>query len=31
MKEQERCRRCHGGHLHPTLNQNELNYRDWTD
>jgi hypothetical protein len=31
-QEQERCRRCHGGHLHPTLNPNELkcNYCGWT-
>jgi hypothetical protein len=32
MKEQERCRKCHGGHLLPTLNPNELkcNYCSWT-
>jgi len=23
-EKQERCRRCHCGHLHPTLNPNEL-------
>ena len=32
MKEQERCRRCLSGHLHPTLNPKELkcNYCGWT-
>jgi uncharacterized protein (DUF983 family) len=31
-EKQERCQRCHGGHLHPTLNPNELkcNYCGWT-
>jgi hypothetical protein len=31
-EKQERCRWCHGGHLHPTLNPNELkcNYCGWT-
>ena len=29
---QKRCRRCHGGRLHPTLNQNEFmcKYCRWT-
>ncbi len=32
MKEQERCRRCHGGHLQSTFNPNEMkcNYCGWT-
>ena len=31
-EKQERCRRCHGGILHPTLNTNEMkcNYCGWT-
>ena len=31
MKEQEYCRMCHGGRLHPTLDPNELkcNYCRW--
>ena len=31
-EKQEHCRRCHGEHLHPTLNPNEFkcNYCGWT-
>jgi hypothetical protein len=31
-EKQKRCRRCHGGILHPTLNPNELrcNYCGWS-
>ena len=31
-QKQERCRRCHGGHLHATLDPNELkcNYCGWS-
>lgn len=31
-EKQERCRRCHGGELHPTLEPNELkcNFCGWT-
>ena len=32
MKEQEYCKKCHGGRLHTTLDPNELksNYCGWT-
>jgi hypothetical protein len=31
-EKQERCRRCHGGILHPTINPNELKcgYCGWS-
>ena len=31
-EKQKRCRRCHGGHLRPTLSPNEMkcNYCGWT-